>query len=257
MSWQCPICETVNQDVTPVCTVCDHLAPVVDSYLSLESIENLRDYNDKLEEVHLLEIAKDYSAMLDVSIQAMALYKDNDLAIEKARQAMTKLQASQLEDQVIAILGSAIDKKNLNLAQAIIKIADSFGISSDKFEELKKDTKKKVSRKKDVDDILHQSFLAIIDLNTELALKIVEEGLLIHTASKRLQARRTEIQTFIRHLNGKKEGKSQVKPLRRPPIKSRPNSSKDKEKKEGKEDNMESEKIETGKRKFPKIKINK
>lgn len=255
MSWQCPICETVNQDVTPVCTVCDHLAPVVDSYLSLESIETLREYNDKLEGVHSSEIAKDYSAMLDMAIQAMALYKDNDLAIEKARQAITKLQASHLEGQIIAMLESAIDKKNLNLAQGIIKIADSFGIPSDKFEELKKDIKKKLSRKKDVDEILHQSFLAIIDLNTELALKIVEEGLIIHTASKRLQVRRTEIQTFIQNLNDWKVGK-QAKPLR-PPINPRPNSSKDKEKKEGKDDNRESKKIETGKRKFPKIKINK
>lgn len=256
MSWQCPVCETVNQDITPICTVCDHLAPVVDAYLSLESIETLRNYNDKLAQVHSLEINKDYSTMLELAIQAMALYKDNGLAIEKAQQAITKLQERQLEGRLTSVLKSAIEGKNLNLTQGIIKVLELFEISTDKIEELKIDLRKKLSRKRDVDSILHQSFLAIIDLKVELALKIVEEGLLVHTASKRLQERRGEIQRFIQNLNDRKERKPQPKPLR-PPIKSNLNSSKSKAKEEDKDNDRNSEKNEIGKRKFPKVKINK
>ena len=72
MSWQCPVCETVNQDVTPVCTVCDSLAPVIESFLSLESIDNLREYNNKLDDIHRAEIEGDYDKMLDIASKAIA-----------------------------------------------------------------------------------------------------------------------------------------------------------------------------------------
>ena len=55
MSWQCAYCESGNQDAVPVCTVCDRLAPVVESYISLEKIECTTENNEKLDLVHQLE----------------------------------------------------------------------------------------------------------------------------------------------------------------------------------------------------------
>ena len=205
MSWQCPICETVNQDVTPVCTVCEHLAPVVDSYLSLESIENLREYNDKMEKVHTLEVDKDYNGMLELATQAIALCKDNRLAIEKVQDALKKLQYVNIEKKFTSILEDSLTKKNLTLSSGIIKIAETLDISNDTFEKMKKDVKKKISRKKEVDEILQKSYRAIIDLDTNMALQIVEEGLIIHSSSKRLKNRRNDIQNLIQHLNDQKE----------------------------------------------------
>lgn len=251
MSWQCPICETVNQDVTPVCTVCDHLSPVVDSFLSLESIEKLRDYNEKLEEVHRLEIAGKYDEMIESSIKAMSLYRDNTLAIEKTRQAVEKLQQIKLDNLVINILGEALDKKNLNLATGILKMIDLLEISNDKLDEMKREAKKKISRKKDVDEILHKTFLALVDLDTDNALRIVEEGLIIHSASKRLQNRRKEIQTFIQHLNKRKETDNKNK-RKIPAPKLLSNNADTVHSETGKDSNKT---IETKKRKFPQVKL--
>lgn len=217
MSWQCPICETVNQDVTPVCTVCDHLAPVVDSYLSLESIENLRIYNEKLEEVHSLEIDNNFSGMLDAAIQAMALYRENGLAIEKAKQAIKKFYAKDMEGKLLVLLQDACKKKNLILANGMLKIIECLDISNEEVDKLRKDTKKKISRKKDVDQLLENSYQALLELDTSKAMAIVEGGLIIHTSSKRLQTRRTEIQTFIKNLNNLKDKKNKLTPSRPKP----------------------------------------
>ncbi|MDE6577452.1 MAG: hypothetical protein K2J82_07105 [Muribaculaceae bacterium] len=252
MSWQCPNCETVNQDITPVCTVCDHLSPVVDSFLSLESIEKLRDYNDKLEEVHALEIAGKYEEMVEASVKAMSLYRENDLAIEKAHQGLKKLQISKLEKIILSLLEDALEKKNLNLTQGILKMIDILELSTDKLEKLKKEVKKKISRKKDVDEILQKSYLALINLDTDSALRIIEEGLIIHTASKRLQNRRKEIQTFIQNLNIKKESKT--KPSRPHPKPKTPS--------EGivpgqiEVENIKDKVSKEGNRKFPKVRRN-
>lgn len=250
MSWQCPICETVNQDITPVCAVCDHLAPVVDSYLSLESIENIRDYNDKLEKIHALEVSKNYETMLEIALEAMATYKDNGLAVEKARQAIKKLHNFELNNFLVSKLEEVIVKKNLLLADALIKIYEHFEIVNEKFEEIRKEVKKKLSRKKDVDELLKQSFDALIELDSERAMKIVEEGLLIHTNSKRLQTRRREIQIFIQNLNKKKENEALSKNQKLRP--KQRISSQDLNK--SKSDTKKNEKRE---RRFPEVRTNK
>ena len=122
MSWQCPTCETVNQDVTPVCTVCDTLAPVIESFLSLESIEDLREYNAKLDEVHRLEVACDFDAMLETALEAIAIYKENGLAVDKAKQALKKSNEVQLKIQLLTLLNSTIEKKNYLAANVIIHL---------------------------------------------------------------------------------------------------------------------------------------
>lgn len=255
MSWQCPICETVNQDVTPVCTVCDHLSPVVDSYLSLESIENLREYNEKIKGINRLEIAKDYNVMLELAIQAISLCKDNRLAVDKAKDAIRKLQDEKLESLCTSVLEESLSKKNLTLAAGLIKLIDTLEISNESLEKLKKDGKKKISRKKDVDEILQKSYMALIDLDTNLALQIIEEGLIIHASSKRLQNRRMEIKSFIKKVNEQRE-----KPIKTTPTRPHPKPKKPSIEIESFEPKREVKDLRTStktKRKFPIVNRNK
>lgn len=201
MSWQCPICETVNQDITPVCTVCDNLAPVIESYLSLEAIERLRDYNEKLDVIHALEIEGRFEDMLDESLQAISLYKENGLALEKARHALTYLSRKKLTEQLQSSLNGAMGKRDYRLASVIINLADSLSLVEDAMNEVSGKIKTKVANIKEVDMYLKTSYDALIELDTNTALQVVEEGILKHTHSKRLKKRREDIKIFITKLN--------------------------------------------------------
>lgn len=201
MSWQCPICETVNQDVTPVCTVCDNLAPVIESYLSLEAIERLRDYNEKLDVIHALEKEGRFEEMLDVSIQAISLYKENGLALEKARHALTYLSRKKLTEQLQSSLNGALGKRDYRLASVIINLADSLSLSDAAMNEVSGKVRINVAKVKEVDGYLNSSFAALIELDTNRALQVVEEGMLKHSHSKRLKKRRDDIKSFIVKLN--------------------------------------------------------
>lgn len=201
MSWQCPTCETVNQDVTPVCTVCDSIAPVIESYLSLEAIELLREYNEKLNSIHSLEAVGNYEAMLNTAMEAIALYKENSLALEKAKHALIHLDNLKLKSKISVLLDSAIDKKNYLLASAMLKLIDSFSIDTLNFSDIRSEVRSQLSRKNEIDKILDESFKAIIELDTSRALQVVEEGLSKHSTSKLLQFRRDDIKKFISSLS--------------------------------------------------------
>lgn len=250
MSWQCPIYETVNQDVTPICTVCENLAPVIDSYLSLEAIERIGDYNKKLDEVHKFEVDKAYGKMLEASIEAISLYKENSLALEKAKQALIYLQQQNLNEKVFSLLDSALERNDLNNASVIIKLAGSLAISNDVLERKRMDIKIKLSRKKEVDQLLEDSYLALISLDIDNALHIIEEGMIKHTNSKRLKKRREEIKQFITAINENKENIKKKK-------KAFPHVStlrQDKSKDKGKYIVLEEESKDFSKRKFPNVK---
>lgn len=203
MSWQCPTCETVNQDVTPVCTVCDTLAPVIESFLSLESIEDLREYNSKLDEVHRLEISGDYDRMLDVALEAISIYKENGIAVDKAKQALTKSNEVQLASQLSILLNSTIEKKNYLAATAVIRLIENFHLDVPELASIKSEVKEQLakekaqtSKEKEIDEILKNSYKEFIALHTDVALNIVTEGLEKYPASKLLQYRRDEIIKF-------------------------------------------------------------
>lgn len=208
MSWQCPICETVNQDVTPICTVCDSLAPVIESFLSLEAIERLHDYNEKLDVVHTLEMEGKYDKMLEEALKAMAIYHENGLAIEKAKHALQRIQQNKLLEELRSLLNEAMEKRDYRIASNIIRIADQLLLSDEYINSIRSKVKLKISNIKEVDAYLDSSFNAIIGFNTNLALEVVEEGLLKHTSSKRLKKRRDDIKqliTNIKEIDSKKE----------------------------------------------------
>lgn len=210
MSWQCPICETVNQDVTPVCTVCDSLAPVIESFLSLESIEDLREYNEKLDEIHRLEIEGNYEKMLKIALEAIAIYKENGLAVEKAKQALKRKNEALLTSELISLLHSTIENKNYLAATAIIRLIDNFNLEVPELSSLKSEVRTQLSRETEIDRILKESYKAIISLELNNALELVESGLEKYSSSKLLQYRRDEIKSFAASLNKLKK-KAEVK----------------------------------------------
>lgn len=219
MSWQCPKCETVNQDVTPVCTVCDSIAPVIESYLSLESIELLREYNEKLDSIHSLEAVGNYEAMLDTAIEAIALYKENSLALEKAKHALIHLNNTKLKSQISGLLNSAMERKDYLTASALLKLIDSFSIDVLEFSEIRTELRSQLSRKNEIDKILDESYQAMIALDTTRALQIVENGLSKHSSSMLLQFRREDIKKLIGSLSSIKKFEVKRKSFPRPPHK--------------------------------------
>lgn len=216
MSWICPTCETLNQDITPVCTVCDSIAPVIESYLSLEAIELLREYNEKLDSIHSLEAVGDYEAMLDTAMDAIVLYKENSLALEKAKHALIHLNNTKLKSQISGLLNSAMERKDYLTASALLKLIDSFSIDALEFSEIRTEIHSQLSRKNEIDKILEESYEAIIELDTSRALQIVEEGLSKYSTSKLLQFRRDDIKKLIGSLSSIKKPEDKRKPFPRP-----------------------------------------
>lgn len=196
MSWQCPTCETVNQDVTPICTVCDTLAPVIESFLSLEEIEIRREYNTKLDEVHRLEIEGDYEKMLQLALDAIAIYKENGLAVEKAKQALILNKDQQLKNELTLLLDSTIEKKNYLVASTIIRLIENFHLESPDIVSLKSEIKFQLDKEKEIDDILKESYKAIVIIQIDKALEIVDKGLEKYPSCKILQYRREEINSL-------------------------------------------------------------
>lgn len=220
MSWQCPTCETVNQDATPVCTVCDSIAPVIETYLSLESIKLLREYNEKLNAIHSLEATGNYEDMLDTAMAAVALYKENGLALDKAKHALIHLNNAQLKRHISAMLDNAIDKKNYLMASLLLKLFDAFSIDSSEYNDVRADVRNQLSRKNDIDKILDETYKALIELDTTKALQIVEDGLTKYSTSKLLQHRRDDIKKLINSLGSIKKAEDKRRQFPRPQHKS-------------------------------------
>lgn len=216
MSWQCPTCETVNQDVTPVCTVCDSIAPVIESYISLEAIELLREYNKKLDSIHSLEASGDFEAMLDTAMEAIALYKENSLALDKAKHALIHLNNYKVKSQISTMLNSAMEKKNYLAASTLFKLMDFFPIDTLEFSDIRTELRNQLSRKNDIDKVLNESYTALIELDTTRALQIVEDGLSKYPSSKLLQFRRDDIKKLINLLNAIRRPEEKRKQYPRP-----------------------------------------
>lgn len=224
MSWQCPICETVNQDVTPVCTVCDSLAPVIESFLSLESIEELREYNKKLDEIHRVEIKGDYERMLEIALDAIAIYKENGLAVEKAKQALKHLNEDMLKFQLSTLLNATIEKKNYLAATAVIRLIENLHLEISEFDLLKAEVKgqlakekAQLSKEREIDEILKSSYRSIILLQLDEASEIVDKGLKKYPSSKLLQFRREEIKSLkILIVELQKKAETKKKPFNKP-----------------------------------------
>lgn len=196
MSWQCPICETVNLDVTPVCTVCDNLAPVIQSYLSLQAIDLLQEYNKKLDAIHTLEADGNYEEMLNTAMEAISLYRENSLALDKAKHALIHLNQFKLKKQISDNINNAIEKEDFTLADSLFQLLDSFGIDTSEFATFRSEVRNQLFCKNEIAKILDDSYEVLIELNTDKALQIVKEGLDKYPSSELLQCRQDEIEKF-------------------------------------------------------------
>lgn len=206
MSWQCPICETVNQDVTPICTVCDNLAPVIESYLSIENIRLMSEYNKKLDYIHTLEAAREYEAMLNAAIEAIPLYKENGLAVEKAKHALSHLNKVKLKETITSLLNSSIEKGNYTYAYSLLEIAKSFSIDDTDLISIISEVSSLLARKDVIDRILYAAYHAMIELDITSAIQIIEEGLRKYPMSESLQIRRDDIKKMSEALKTKNIG---------------------------------------------------
>lgn len=122
MSWQCPYDETVNQDAVPYCTVCGRLAPVIESFLSLEQIENISLYNDKLDKVHQYEFNGQYENMLATALEAIRLYKENGLAVAKVRVAVKRILENDMAYKLIKLIDRSLDTHDFSIASNVAEI---------------------------------------------------------------------------------------------------------------------------------------
>lgn len=154
--------------------------------------------------------------MLDTAMEAIALYKENSLALEKAKHALIHLNNTKLKSQISVFLNRAMAKKNYLAASALLKLIDSFSIDVLEFSEIRTEVRSQLSRKNEIDKILDESYKAIIELDTSRALQIVEDGLSKYSSSKLLQFRRDDIKKIIGSLSSIKKPEDKRKPFPRP-----------------------------------------
>lgn len=251
MSWQCAHCETVNQDAVPVCTVCDCLAPVVESFLSLEKIECTTEYNEKLDLIHQLEIASEYERMFDVSLEAIALYKDNTLAVKKAKIALKQLQEKKASKKLTSIIDKAIKSGDFTFASCAVEVWEKIGLNKAIALEYKNKISELENAKHAVEDAIEQATNFIFLFQPNEALNIIEAALVKFPADIRLVDIRDKVKTFIQKQNEQASNVT-AKSKYPKPTRHKNGSEPVKMPQEGDIINLSSKK-----RKFPKVKRNK
>ena len=217
MSWQCPICETVNQDATPVCTVCDSIAPVIESYLALEAIDSASLYNSKLDEIHAFEAAGKFEEMLNVSMEAIAIYKENRLAINKAKSALSHICESNLRSKILTILKDAADRKEDALVSSLFSILDSLSFDVRELNSIRVEVETRRHQENYISEILQNAYKSIIDFDLAKATELIEEGLIKYPSSTSLQERRTDIKHLKCAIQNIKTSENKKRPYPKAP----------------------------------------
>lgn len=197
MSWQCAYCETVNQDAVPVCTVCDRLAPVVESYISLEKIECTTEYNEKLDLVHQLENDGEYEKMFDVAIEAIALYKDNLLAQKKAKFALKQMQEYKISKKLVDIINNAIRCHELNKVSCALDLWDEFNLCPTEVSEYKKIFAENIEKTKVIEEIITNVNKLIFNYQPLEAQQLIESVLPKFPTDERLLTLRDKVKIFV------------------------------------------------------------
>lgn len=246
MSWQCPYCETVNQDAVPICTVCDHIAPVITSFLSLEEIDNAREYSEKLARIHQLENDGNYSEMLSVCMEAISLYKANDVALSKAQQAIQKLVEQELADNILSLLNEIKDSTPAK-ADAIIDLCHMLGINSEDIDNLQVVVRQKIDAESSKQGHIRTIVHLVLDQKVDEALRQIDEAIKQFPAESEIFHIRDKVECLKNTLSKRID-----KPSKYPKV-SRTNPPMVVPTNDGKSD-MHSNTELGQKRKFPKIK---
>lgn len=211
MSWQCPYCETVNQDAVPVCTVCDRLSPVVESYLSLETIQHAKEYTEKLAQINEFELAGDISNAISTAIEAISIYEDNDVALQKLKED-TKMEADMnMSSDLFDMLSSAVESNEYSNADIVIKLWDKLGLPGESVNRFRIKIYEMLTYKEQIRTIIKSATDSILALKPKDAIEQIEKALLSYPTDEQLKSFRNKIKQFVAELEVSKKNASKLK----------------------------------------------
>jgi uncharacterized transporter YbjL len=197
MSWQCPYCETVNQDVVPLCTVCDRLAPVIESYLSLEKIEHANQYTTLLSQIKDFERIEDTNQAIQTALDAIAIYEDNDVAVSKLKENIKAEVDNKISLTISELLHAAVESEDYVTANCIIELCDRSMLSIPTINEYRAKVTEAKAYSERISAITTEVFNLAIDLKQREALELLDKALLSYPTDEQLLSQREKIQQFI------------------------------------------------------------
>ncbi len=215
MSWQCPYCETVNQDAVPICTVCERVAPVVESFLSLEQIDHAREYEELLSSVYSYEADHDYDKMLESALKAASTFSQNDTAISKVRLAIKLAYEKKSQDYILSKIAEYTDYNNYTIANAYISLWQNLKFDKSLILSYVEKINVELNRACHIDQILKQVTDNILNGAFSDALTIIETELLTHIDSTELLDLRSKVQNLIKNIEYKAKPRKLPKPLKK------------------------------------------
>ena len=215
MSWQCPYCETVNQDAVPICTVCERVAPVVESFLSLEQIDHAREYEGLLSEVYSFEAEQDYDKMLQVALKAASTFIQNDTAISKVHLAIKLSIENKIQEYILTKVKELVDKNEFASAQSFIALWHNLKFDKSMISAYGKLVDEELSIVAHKDLINNRLVNSVLNGNFSEALTIIETEILTHGKSTELSDIRVKIQNIINNFDSKDKPRRIHRPLKK------------------------------------------
>ena len=215
MSWQCPYCETVNQDAVPICTVCERVAPVVESFLSLEQIDHAREYEELLSSVYSCEADHDYDKMLELALKAASTFSQNDTAISKVRLAIKLAYEKKSQEYILSKIAEYTESNNYTIANAYICLWQNLKFDNSLILSYVEKINVELNRAGHIHQILKQVTDNILNGAFSDALTIIETELLTHNDSTELLDLRSKVQNLIKNIEYKEKPRKLPKPMKK------------------------------------------
>lgn len=249
MSWQCSYCETVNQDAVPICTVCERVAPVVDSFLSLEQIDHAREYEELLSNVYTYETEGNYEKMLEAALKAASTFNQNDVAVSKIHLAVKLAFTEKMQDLILSKIKEYFSLNEYMKAQSYVHLWQTLKFDEDLIAPFSETLAEEITKKDSQETLYKKVIEHILDGKYPEALTIIESETLSFDNPSKLIELRTKVQNLISNFE-KKESTRRIPKISRPPKKEPlfPKSEED-------ETSSDPKKLKS--RKFPKVKRNK
>ena len=212
MSWQCPYCETVNQDAVPICTVCERVAPVVESFLSLEQIDHAREYEELLSDVYSFEAEQDYDKMLQVALKAASTFTQNDTAISKVHLAIKLAYEKKIKNYILSKIVEYTECNNYTMANAYVCLWQNLKFDNSLILSYIETINAELNIASHKDQILRQVTNDILNGAFSEALTTIETELLKHKDSTELLDLRSKVQNLIKNIEHKEKPRKLPKP---------------------------------------------
>lgn len=205
MSWQCPYCETVNQDAVPICTVCERVAPVVESFLSLEQIDHAREYEELLSDVYSFEAEQDYDKMLQAALKAASTFTQNDTAISKVHLAIKLAYEKKSKSYILSKIVQYTECNNYTLANTYVSLWQNLKFDNSLILSYIETINAGLNIAAHKDQILRQVTNNILNGAFSEALTIIETELLTYKDATELLDLRSKVQNLIKNIEHKEK----------------------------------------------------